>query len=333
MISSRIEEKFYKNMSKITLQNGDITASFLNFGARMYELFTPDKHGLSENILLTLDDPESILNDSAFFGATVGPVAGRIKNAQWQHVTLNRNNGNHHIHGGNNGWSQHYWDYQLFKTSTTIGVLFHLTDYLSGYPGPISVTNCYELSPNSLSMTTVCRTKELTIVNPTNHSYFNLSGNGKRDITSHQLVVAADSILELDSEKIPTGKHLNVSGTPFDFNKPKCLNDVLDLLPTGLDDTFIFHPQAKKKQLRLTDPLSGRQLTVASNRQSVVLFSTTGFDADFKVNGKTMHTNYGLAIEPQEPPDIINHPDWGSIELSPNQTKRFNTTYQFSVQR
>lgn len=332
MISSHIEENFYQNISKITLQNGTITASFLNFGARMYELFTPDKNGVTENILLSLDEPKTILNDTAFFGATVGPVAGRLKDAQWKHWKFSKNNGNHHIHGGKNGWSQQYWDYQLFETSTTVGVLFRLTDYLSGYPGPILVTNCYELSHNSLSMTTVCQSKALTLINPTNHSYFNLSGNGKRDITSHQLTIAADNILELDSEKIPTGRLLKVSGTPFDFTKPRYLNEVFEVLPIGLDDAFILQPQTKK-QLILSESLSGRQLTVASNRQSMVLFSTTGFDANFMVNGKPMHSNYGLAIEPQELPDAIHHPTWGSIELSPNQTKRFNTTYSFSVER
>ncbi|MEG0550955.1 MAG: galactose mutarotase, partial [Vagococcus sp.] len=116
------------NIDFITLKNDQLSATFLNFGARWHDFLTPDKNGKIENILLTLDTPENILADTAQFGALVGPVAGRIKDAKWQNVRLEKNNGEHHIHGGSHGWWCQFWDYKIEETSSSTKVIFSLTD-------------------------------------------------------------------------------------------------------------------------------------------------------------------------------------------------------------
>lgn len=310
----------------ITLTNKKLTATFLNFGARWHQFLVPDHEDKQENILLSLDTPEMILQDQAQFGALVGPVAGRIKNAMWQDISLDKNLGDHHIHGGSQGWWCQFWDYNLIDEST---VSFTLIDTISGYPGPIKVVNTYELTKTSVIMTTEVTSESETIINPTNHVYFNLSGNAKREISNHELQILSSSILETDQMNIPTGNILPVKNTGFDFNETKNISQSITQIGKGIDDAYLL--EEKNPQIILSDVLSGRQLSISSNREAAVIFSTTDFNDDFMVNGQKMRSELGIAIETQELPDIINHPEWGSIELPMNTTKKFQTTYTVSL--
>ncbi|MGX7174005.1 aldose epimerase family protein [Enterococcus ratti] len=316
-------------LKKITLKNDTLTVVLLNYGARLHQLFAPDKKGHLENVLLTYDSLSNVLTDQSYFGAMVGPVAGRIKNGSWANHQLEQNEGKHHIHGGSNGWSFQYWEAEVFKNYTTIGVSFTLQDSFSGYPGPITATVTYQLTQNELEMIIKTSSPTETICNPTNHAYFNLSGNGKREIYDHELTVQMKGLLELDNEKIPTGKLLAAHDLPLDFNRPHTLKEILDYYPKGLDDVFVLTPE--KKTLTLLEKQAGRQLTIATTNKSMVLFSTTGFEANFWIHGQKMHSNYGLAIEPQEFPDAVHFPEFGSIALHPKQEKISSTTYQFNT--
>lgn len=323
-MSHRIKVDEKTGIAYITLVNGDLSATFLNFGARWHDFITPDKDGNKENILLSLDTPESILADNAQFGALVGPVAGRIKNAEWNGIPLEKNfHEEHHIHGGSHGWWCQFWDYEMISDTK---VAFTLVDTKSGYPGPITVANTYELTATAVVMTTKVTSESQTIVNPTNHVYFNLSGNAKRNITAHNLLVKSNGILETDNINLPTGKVLPVDNTGYDFRETTSLADNLAKLTSGIDDAFIL--ESSHPQICLTETKSGRKLNISSNREAAVIFSTTGFNDDFKVNGQSMHSEIGIAIETQELPDIINHPEWGSIELNPGHTKVFKTVYE-----
>ncbi|MHC2856293.1 aldose epimerase family protein [Enterococcus lactis] len=320
-------------IKKITLKNDYLEVVLLNYGARLHQIFAPDKEGKSENILLSYDRFEDVLTDKSFFGATVGPVAGRIRDASWGEHRLEKNCGSHHIHGGTKGWSFQYWEVEVFKTPSSIGVVFYLKDEFSTYPGPITAMITYRLTKNELEMTTSASSLVETICNPTNHAYFNLSGNGKRDIYDHQLTVFLDGILELDQEKLPTGNWTKKEDLPIDFRKSPTLQEILACYPAGLDDVFLLHhPRLSRNSLQLFEKHSGRQMTIATSNKSMVLFSTTGFEADFSVNGKQMHSNYGLAIEPQEIPDIVHFPNFGSINLHPGQERISQTIYRFSAQ-
>lgn len=205
-----------------------------------------------------------------------------------------------------------------------------MQDTFSGYPGPITATVTYQIVQNNLEMITKTSSSTETICNPTNHAYFNLSGNGKRDIYDHELTIQTDGILALDHEKIPTGEVIALSDLPLNFKHPHSLLEILTNDPNGLDDAFVLStPKRTKKILTLTEKQAGRQLSIATTSKSMVLFSTTGFEADFLINGQKMHSNYGLAIEPQELPDAVHFPEFGSIALYPGQEKICSTTYQF----
>ncbi|MBL1225578.1 aldose epimerase family protein [Enterococcus sp. BWR-S5] len=327
-----IHKRYHDKLDLITLTNGSLKATFLNFGARLYQLFTPDQSGNVENILLSLDDKLAILNDQAFFGAFVGPVAGRIKHANWQNIHLEKNNGCHHIHGGSNGWAFQYWDYETYQTENSVGISFTLFDTFSGYPGPITAIVNYELTEDSLLMKSIYQTEKTTLINPTNHAYFNLSGNSKSDITTHTLQIAAAERIVTDKENIPTGARTAVSGTPYDFTKEKQIASALTDLPTGIDDSFILNADSSAPQLLLSDSVSGRRMAITTNRQSVVVFTATGFNDAFLVNGQPMRSNLGIALETQELPDIVHHPEWGSIEFTPETKKEHWTRFTFSTE-
>lgn len=318
-------------LKKITLKNDFLKVVLLNYGARMYQIFAPDKNQNFENVLLSHDSYEDLLNDQSFFGATVGPVAGRIRNGKWANVTLEKNNGNHHIHGGSNGWSFQFWDFYTFEEEGSIGVSFYLVDSKSDYPGPIFSSVTYKLTKNELELTITGKSLQESLFNPTNHAYFNLSGNGKYDILSHRLSLHCQDMLELDGANLPTGKL--IPSEQLNFNTDDfSIAEMLTVKPAGLDDVFRFRPKTNDEpQLTLTDKTSGRKMTLRTTNQSVVLFSTTGFEAPFFVNGKKMHSNYGLAIEPQECPDIVHFPEWGTILLPANEEKYTRSVYQFHL--
>lgn len=326
--SVSIDEK--TQIAFITLTNGDLSATFLNFGARWHTFLAPDKNQCIENILLSLDTPEEILADKAQFGALVGPVAGRIKNAKWKDFSLEKNDGNNHIHGGNKGWSNQFWDYRIEENQHTIKVVFSLTDTKSGYPGPIHVINSYELTTTSVILTTEITTKENTLVNPTNHAYFNLSGNTKDTIKNHSLTINSNKRLELDQTHMPTGIVLDLENTSYDFKQEKTLNSALSELKNGLNDVYLLK-QTTEPQVILGEPISGRKLNIYSNRGSVIVFSATGFDDNFNVSGQHMTSELGLALETQELPDIIHHPKWGNIELLSGKTKKYQTIYEIGL--
>lgn len=327
-----VEPVLDDQLKKITLKNDFLEVILLDYGARLHQIFAPDRYGKKENVLLSYDDFSDVLTDQSFFGATIGPVAGRIRQAQWKNHFFEKNCGEHHIHGGSNGWAHQKWQVKIVEEADAVSALFTLTDDLSGYPGPIYAETKFRLSGNQLEMSISTRSSQQTIVNPTNHAYFNLSGNGKRDLHTHELTVALEGMLALDKEHLPTGTILLEKDLPHPFKKSTSFSEIFSAYPQGLDDVFVLNePKLNRPSLHLHEKKSGRHLAVATTNRSMVLFSTTGFEDTFQINGKPMHSNYGLAIEPQEFPDLVHFPQWGSSELTPGQVKTCRTTYTFTA--
>lgn len=190
-------------------QPNGMSVSCINYGARLIRLLVPDREGQSENVVLGLADAEAYGNDQASFGATVGPVAGRIAEGKWGAVQLEQNNSAHHIHGGSRGWGQQFWGFTTEETAEAVSVTFSLesTPETVGYPGRLQAKISYTLDAEgclTITMTGAC--SEETLFNPTSHIYFNLSGEAKRPITEHILQLACEEVLELDTDKLPTGK-------------------------------------------------------------------------------------------------------------------------------
>lgn len=319
---------------RVTLsQPNGMTVSCINYGARLISLLVPDRAGKSENIVLGLADAEAYGNDQASFGATVGPVAGRIAEGKWGTVQLEQNAGENHIHGGSRGWGQQFWNFTTEETAEAVTVTFTLesTPEAVGYPGRLQAKTSYTLYAEgclTITMTGAC--SEETLFNPTSHIYFNLSGEAKRPITDHTLKLACREVLELDADKLPTGEKRAVDGTAFDFREATLIGDAIRKRPQGFDDVFLMQ-QGHQPQLILHDEESGRQMELSSNRSSIVLFSTTDMNELYLVNGRPMQSHLGLAIEAQEVPDTIHHPGWDNIVLAPNTlvTRVQNYTFKW----
>ncbi|PTQ85444.1 aldose 1-epimerase [Trichococcus patagoniensis] len=312
-------------------QPNGMTVSCINYGARLIRLLVPDREGKSENVVLGLADAEAYGNDLASYGATVGPVAGRIAGGKWGTVQLEQNNGAHHIHGGSRGWGQQFWDFTTEETAEAVTVTFTLesTPETVGYPVNLQAKVSYVLdNQGRLTITMAGISAEETLFNPTSHIYFNLSGDAKRPVTDHTLQLACEEVLELDAEKLPIGAKQAVAGTAFDFREPTRISEAIRKRPEGFDDVFLMHSD-EQPQLILSDKGSGREMELSSNRSSIVLFSTTDMNEPYLVNGRPMRSHLGLAIEAQEVPDAIHHPGWDDIVLAPNTLATRVQNYTF----
>ncbi|OFI49123.1 hypothetical protein BG261_04420 [Floricoccus tropicus] len=318
------------SFEKVSLENENLKVTFLDYGARIYEIFVKDVDGISENVLLSLDE-DFIKQDTAQFGASVGRVAGRLSRLDYDFATLEDNTAHGiNIHSGYDGWWNKTWAHK--KGSNWIE--FSLKDIYSGYKGQLDTKIRYELEDNKLIMTNFAKTDTDTFYNPTNHSYFNLSGDVKEKIDGHELQILADKFVETDKLNIPTGELRGVEGTPFDFSEPTLIKDSLEKLPNGIDDCLVIDKSIGNHTptLILKDPNSRRTLSITTDRGAFVIFSTTGFDADFTLNGgKKMSSQLGIAIEPQELPDAPNHEGFGNIVLKANTESVHKTIYEFGI--
>ncbi|GAB5051546.1 aldose epimerase family protein [Pediococcus ethanolidurans] len=333
-----ITKQIHNHSTWFTLTNDhDVSIIISDFGATVIAINTPDKDGNVANIILGFMHSHYYAQHHDYFGATVARVAGRLGGASWNGHQLDQNSGTNHIHGGDHP-SISYSHWNLIKLIKTDGQIGAVLQYISpagqnGYPGRLSISAMFVLDQNNkFTITYFGNTSAPTLFNPTTHIYFNLSGNAQRLINDSDLQVNADEIAETDAANVPTGTLLSVAETPFDFRQKTNLGDALSKLPNGLDTPFKLNTQTDSKpQLRLQDPLSGRKLAIHTNSNSLILFSTTGFEGDFLVDGtRTMTSQLGLAIEPQMLPDAPNHPGFGNIVITPDSPMIYQNSYTFN---
>lgn len=320
-----------RTTSLIILKNDDVTVELVAYGAHLYRVLTKDKAGKLENIVLNVTPISDLRDDLQYFGATVGPVAGRIKQAKIGELALEANDHGHSLHSGSQGWSFQEWDLAWHEAKNVITVTFSYLDDKSGFPGPIKAVVIYRLAGNQLSITFTGVSPVKSYFNPTNHSYFNLSGELKQDIREQNLMISAAHILATDDALIPTGAFMPVVDTPYDFTTATRLARHLDSLSNGLDTAFVFSPASLINTVCLSDDASGRTLEVTSHARSVIVYSASGWQRTTHVNHRPMVSALGLAIEFQEMPDTPNHPEWGSIALLPNQPASKMINYKFGV--
>lgn len=320
-----------RSIRQITLSNAQLTIVVHDFGARVHKILTPDKNGTFENILLSKDNSESYANDGGYYGVICGPVAGRIAGATYGSVRLEANEGKNSLHSGSRGWERQFWNYEMFQDEHSIGITFSLTDRQSGIPGSIEATVTYKLTDNKLEVFLTGLSGTDTIFNPAWHPYFNLSA-GRSTTENHRLQVNTDFVVETNSENIPTGRLLNVDDTSYDLRESASIKDILAKNPTGFDDCFIFDKAAAEKKLVLYEPTSGRQLTATTDRQAVVIYTATNPETQSMIDGSPMSANRGIAIEFQEIPDLVHHPEWGDITLPAGQKKSYHSTFVFTAE-
>ncbi|WP_213535030.1 aldose epimerase family protein [Lactococcus nasutitermitis] len=316
---------------EMTLSNGYLTLVVHDFGARCHKIFTPDRNGVFENILLSRDEPDSYAVDGGYYGLICGPVAGRIAGAAYDDLRFEANENGNLLHSGEKSWERQFWTMCPFQTENSVGVTLTLEDEISGFLGPIKATVTYELIKNQLKVFLTALSKKDTVFNPAFHPYFNLSADHENTL-NHLLTVPADRLVEVDSENIPTGFLTELSKSSYDLRRARSISDIQKQLPDGLDNCFVYPENLTEKTLTLYSPNSGRKLSCQTDRQAVVIYTATHPEQNSTIAGKRMTPNRGIAIEFQELPDMVHHPEWGSIALPANTEKTFCSSYTFSTE-
>lgn len=329
------------------LKNSSIEAEFMSYGAGVISLTLPDHAGQRENVVLgfpTLDDYVRNHRCPApfFFGSTIGRYANRIANGRFRlegrEFTLARNNGRHSLHGGPGGFWNVVWDAEPIDN----GVAFH---YLSkdgeeGFPGNLKTTVRFTLSSGDLRIEYQASTDKTTIVNLTNHAYFNLAGAGNGSILDHQLQLAASHFTPVDPSTIPTGEMHSVAGTPLDFRKPVPIGQRIHecheqlLFARGYDHNFVLDSGARELKLaaELYEPTSRRVLQVLTTEPAIQFYSGNYLDGSARgKSGEPYVKHSGFCLETQHFPDSPNRPHFPPTVLHGGESFQSVTIYRFST--
>jgi len=334
-------------VTEYTLSNNQcIEMKVINFGCIITSLKVPDRDGHPDDIVLGFDSLDGYLASTHYCGCIAGRFANRIANGSFildgQEYRLAKNLHPHHLHGGNKGFDKVVWSATEFEIDDGIGVEFQ---YLSpdgeeGFPGDMLITIRYILHhENKITFDYIAVTDQKTIINLTQHSYFNLNG-GKGNILAHELMINADHFLPVDKTMIPTGEIKPVEGTPFDFTISKIISADINSDDMQIQDAHGYDHNMVLAKINdelshaatLHDPASGRVLEVFTTEPGLQLY--TGNFLDDKVNGKNdiVYGPFsGLCLETQHFPDSPHHPEFPSVVLNPGEEYRSRTVWKFSV--
>lgn len=335
-------------VEEVILSNGTLTARIITWGAALRCLDVPDRDGRPADVLLGYADLGSYLDHPQYFGASVGRYANRIRGGRFsldgRDYTLPTNDGPNTLHGGPDGFDRRLWQVQSLEGGTTPSVTLRYVspDGEGGFPGTLTASVTYTLAaPDTLRIAYSATTDRPTIVNLTNHSYFNLAGEASgRPVLDHVVTIPAERYTPVDATQIPTGEFAPVAGTPFDFRKPRSLGarirdgrEVQLLRGHGYDHNYVISEgpaEAPRLVARVEDPASGRVLEVASTAPGVQLYSGNMLDATSAgKSGLAYRQSDAFAIEPELFPDTPNQPGFGSARLDPGGTFRNVITYRF----
>jgi aldose 1-epimerase len=336
-----------KDVEVFTLTNAHgLVLKVMTYGAIVTELHVPDRDGKLVDVVLGFDDLAGYVKSNPYFGATVGRVANRIRNARFvlEHKTyeLAANDKPHHLHGGKKGWDKVVWDATPVAASPD-GPALRLTyvspDGEEGYPGTVTAAVTYTLTDaNELRVAMEATTDKVTLVNMAHHTYWNLAGATAGPITAHELLLHADKYTPGDP-LVPTGEVKAVKGTPFDFTSAKPVGRDLAAAggkPVGFDHNFIVNgdPTALRPVARLADPKSGRVMTVEADQPGVQFYSGNFLDGTAKGKAGHAYSQYsGLCLETQKFPNAINVPAWRTqVILRPGQTYRHTMILRFTAE-
>jgi aldose 1-epimerase len=332
----------------LTNQKG-MEVAITNFGGIIVALKVPDRKGKIDDVVLGYDALDGYLLNKAFFGAIIGRYGNRIAHGKFtldgKTYTLPKNDGDNTLHGGPEAFNKRLWG--AMDVSTSKGQALELTyrspDGEEGFPGDLEVKVIYTLSreQNELTIAYSATTDKDTVVNLTNHSYFNLAGQGNGDILNHQLRILGDRITAVDATLIPTGELRPVKETPFDFTQATAIgarinqDDPQLKLGKGYDHNFVLnaHPKGTPAlAAEAYEPASGRVLQVLTTEPGVQFYSGNFLDGTIRgKGGKVYNYRYGFCLETQHFPDSPNHPAFPSTELKPGQTYSTTTIFRFST--
>ncbi|HWE94144.1 MAG TPA: aldose epimerase family protein [Tepidisphaeraceae bacterium] len=322
-------------------------AKIITYGATLVQMHAPDRDNRDGDVVLGFDDLAGYQSKgNPFFGATAGRVANRIANGKFtldgQEYTLATNNGPNTLHGGTVGFDKKIWRARAVATVNGPSVEFHYVspDMEEGFPGTLDVTVTYTLTEDdALRIDYKATTDKPTIVNLTNHSYWNLSAVQSPTILDEVLILNADNYTPVNETSIPTGEIAPVRDTVFDFTEPHAIGERIDQVPggppVGYDHNYVVNgkPGQLRIAARVQDPQTGRQMEVWTTEPGVQLYTSNYMDG-VKGKGGVAYPRHGaVCLETQHYPDSINHPDFPSTVLRPGETYTSTTIHKFSTNK
>lgn len=332
--------------------DGCLSVFITNYGGTVTQVWAPDRNGNFADVVLGFNEVSQYENDSNYLGAIVGRVANRIAKGRFilkgktYEVAENHISGGQscHIHGGNRGFDKAVWTVESYRNDDTplLKLSYRSTDGEEGYPGNLQIIVTYTLTPEgTLAIEYEATTDATTIVNLTNHSYFNLKGEGADTILDHQLTIKSDSYTPVTKTLIPTGEIRSVDNTPFDFRKPKAIGQDIEHddeqihFASGFDHNYVLKGSLNwlRRAASVSEPDSGRVLDVYTTKPGMQFYSGNSLEANNGKSGKAYLKHGAFCLETQGFPDAPNHRDFPSIELLPEEIYRSQTLYRFTTDR
>lgn len=327
----------------ITVKQENIEVSFMDYGATILSIQTPDKDGRLEDVLMSYENMDSYIENTAYLNAIVGPIAGRIKNAEYTingikyHLDKNFLE-SENLHSGHEGISFKYFDYTIEEKEKETLVIFTYKKEAkdSSFPGNVDITIVYTVKENELLIEFIGTSDEDTLLNITNHAYFNLSGNLKDLILDHQLKINASKAMTLDEHNVPNGIN-TVKGTFLDYTTNKTIKDnyfegIYETATQGLDHPYVLDTiDFSTVQASLFDPSSLRYMEVFTTYPTIVVYTHNFPNQEKLGHNKEIQRHVGICFETQNHPNGINIPGLNSSILKKNEKYYHKTLYKFSV--
>lgn len=339
-----------REVTLYTLENANgLVLKVMDYGAIVTELHVPDRDGVFADVVLGYDSLDPYLVKTPYFGAVVGRYGNRIAQGRFEldgkayQITVN--DGENHLHGGNRGFDKVLWDSQALEEDDRAAVILTYTspDGEEGYPGTLESTITYTLNnEDEFVVTYTATTDKPTVVNLTQHSYFNLRGQGQGSILDHELILNASHYTPVDSGLIPTGEIAPVEGTPMDFRAARPIGSRIEAdfqqlaYGKGYDHNWVLDTQPGaelNRAARLYDPDSGREMEIWTEEPGIQFYSGNFLDGTLIGKDDTVyHFRYGLCLETQHFPDSPNKADFPSTRLNPGEVYSTRTVHRFSTQ-
>jgi len=336
-----------KKVALYVLKNASgMEVAITNYGGRIVSIMVPGKDGKWADVELGFDNIHDYLTVPNNFGALIGRYANRIAKGSFtlegREYTLEKNNGPNHLHGGSHGFDTRVWDVTE-ATDKELKLHYLSKDMEAGYPGNLDVTVTYTLKDdNSIVIDYSATTDKTTVVNLTNHAYFNLKGAGEGTVMDHVLTIFADAFTPVDSTMIPTGEIRPVEGTPLDFRTPTPLGERIDsdykqlVMGNGYDHNWVLKKEASDSVVlaaRLLEPASGRILEVYTNEPGIQCYTGNFLDGTIHGKGGKVYLRRGaVCLETQHFPDSPNHPEFPSVVLKPGEKYHSVCIYKFKAE-
>jgi len=325
--------------------NNGLRIKIITYGALMISVETPDRDGKFANITLHRDSLEKYIEDHPYFGCAIGRYANRIAKGKFtlddvEYTLATNDNDLNHLHGGTKGFDKQVWQAEEFtpEDGTMVGVTFSLVspDGDEGYPGEMSASVTYTLSDdNELMMAYTAVTDKPTVVNLTNHAYWNLAGAGSGDILKHELTLNADRYVPTDDELIPLGTVEPVKDAPVDFTTPQTIGSRIDQVEGGYDHCYVLNAPAEAgmavQAATVVEPQSGRVMDIITTQPAIQFYTGNFLDGTVDGSGVAYQKHDGFCLETQHYPDSPNQPDFPTTVLRPGETYQHTTIHQFSV--